>query len=514
MRSESVGSLDNGDVEASKLALNRDEGIAPADERQLRTSGLWSKVNSQLSVEGHGVAPLTEEERTDARFLQCFTLWIGMNGTISAFSTGTLGPLLYGLSFRDTALCIVFFNIFSCAMPAYFAVFGPRLGMRQMAIARYSYGLLGAILPAFLNLVTFIGFCAVNAIAAGQVLAAVNPGSISLNVGIVIIAVISMIISFCGYRILHACERWAWIPVIFSFILLAGFGGRHLGAATAYQPGPATSANILSWASLVIGFSLSWCGCSADFNTYMHRSVSSLKIFFYTFAGLYLPCALIQTLGAAFAAAAMSGEVLTWETAFNEGSVGGLMAEALKPLHGFGKVLLIIFALGMISNNAPTVYAFSLSIQVVFPFLAALPRFLFPVVATAIYLPIAIVGATHFASALSNFLGLIGYWSSIFAAVFLTEHFVFRRNSFGAYHIPSWNSIKSLPPGIAALFSSFCGVAMVVLGMDQVWWRGPIAKLIGGEDEYGGDVAIWLGMAVAALVYLPTRLAERKVFGR
>jgi len=61
-----------------------------------------------------------------------------MNGTIAAFSTGTLGPLLFGLNFRDTALCIVLFNILSCSMPAYFAVFGPRLGMRQMAIARYS----------------------------------------------------------------------------------------------------------------------------------------------------------------------------------------------------------------------------------------------------------------------------------------------------------------------------------------------------------------------------------------
>lgn len=47
------------------------------------------------------------------------------------------------------------------------------------------------------------------AIVAGQVLAAVNPGSISLNVGIIIIAIISMIISFCGYRVLHACERYA-----------------------------------------------------------------------------------------------------------------------------------------------------------------------------------------------------------------------------------------------------------------------------------------------------------------
>lgn len=66
-----------------------------------------------------------------------------------------------------------------------------------MAIARYSYGYFGAILPALLNLISFIGFCAINSIAAGQVLAAINPGSISINVGIVIIAVVSMVISFC-----------------------------------------------------------------------------------------------------------------------------------------------------------------------------------------------------------------------------------------------------------------------------------------------------------------------------
>ena len=87
-----------------------------------------------------------------------------MNGTISAFSTGTLGPLLYGLSLRDTALCILFFNLFSCSLPSYFAVFGPRTGMRQMGIARWSYGKVGVILPAFLNCASFVGFCAVNAI--------------------------------------------------------------------------------------------------------------------------------------------------------------------------------------------------------------------------------------------------------------------------------------------------------------------------------------------------------------
>jgi len=56
---------------------------------------------------------------------------------------------------------------------------------------------------------SFVGFCAVNSIVGGQVLQAVNPGELSTTVGIVIIAVVSMIISFFGYRVLHACERWA-----------------------------------------------------------------------------------------------------------------------------------------------------------------------------------------------------------------------------------------------------------------------------------------------------------------
>lgn len=80
----------------------------------------------------------------------------------------------------------------------------------------------------------------------------------------------------------------------------------------------------------------------------MRSNVSSVKVFTYTFLGLYLPCVLIQTMGAAFAAAAMSGLVPTWETAFYESSVGGLVGVALEPLHGFGKFLLVIFALGII----------------------------------------------------------------------------------------------------------------------------------------------------------------------
>lgn len=166
--------------------------------------------------------------------------------------------------------------------------------MRTMGIARYrcvrisrpfrrqltpligSYGYYSVILPALLNLISFIGFCAVNSIVAGQVLAAVNPGHLSTTAGIVIVAVISMFVSFCGYRVLHLVERWLCtsrhvaslysrsantprispgLPIMISFVLLAGFGGRHLGAATSFASDiPATAANVLSFVSIVVGF--------------------------------------------------------------------------------------------------------------------------------------------------------------------------------------------------------------------------------------------------------------------
>jgi len=468
------------------------------------------------NIEAHGVGPLSEEQRTDTSFVSNFTIWMTMNLTIACFSTGTLGPLYYELSMRDSFLIIAFCNIFSCGVPAYVATFGPRLGMRTMGIARYSFGYYPAVLPALLNLVSFIGFCAVNSIVAGQVLAAVNPGGLSVNAGIVIVAIVSMFISFCGYRVLHMIERWAWLPIIISFILLTAFGARHLDAAPSFASDvPATAASVLSFISIVVGFTISWSGCSSDFNTWMRPTVPSSTVFLYTFFGLYLPCAFIQMLGAAFGAAALSGLVPTWEEAFADGNVGSLAGVALQPLGGFGKFLLVLFSLGMISNNAPTQYAFSLSMQIVFPFLTRLPRFFLPIVGTAIYLPIAIAAAAHFAAALSNFLGLLGYWSAIFVAVLLVEHFLFRKGRFSSYDLAIWDRSSLLPPGLAALFASLCGAAFVVLGMDQVWYRGIFAKAISGPDAHaGGDIGFETGMAVAAVVFVPCRFVEKRVFGR
>lgn len=58
----------------------------------------------------------------------------------NSITFGMLGPLIYGLSLRDSSLVIIFFLLLSTIPPAYLATLGPKTGMRQMIQARYSFG--------------------------------------------------------------------------------------------------------------------------------------------------------------------------------------------------------------------------------------------------------------------------------------------------------------------------------------------------------------------------------------
>lgn len=83
------------------------------------------------------------QERTDLRWwslIPQFTLWAAANTNILSFSAGVLGPNLFGLDFKSSVWVIIVFNLLSAIPVAYFATFGPLLGMRQMVQTRYSFG--------------------------------------------------------------------------------------------------------------------------------------------------------------------------------------------------------------------------------------------------------------------------------------------------------------------------------------------------------------------------------------
>ena len=91
------------------------------------------------------------------------------------------------------------------------------------------------------------------------------------------------------------------------------------------------------------------------------------------------------TLGCLGAAAAISApSVPGWNAGYADGNVGGLLYAMLSPVGGFGKVLVVLLSLSMISSNAPIIYSLCIQFQTLIPPLAAVPRYVFSVVATVV----------------------------------------------------------------------------------------------------------------------------------
>ena len=225
-----------------------------------------------------------------------------------------------------------------------------------------------------------------------------------------------------------------------------------------------------------------------------------------TLTGLWSSYVLVYIIGVGLA----SGIAVTpsWSTAYDISS-GALILEGYSNVGGFGKFCGVVVALGVIANNIPGTYSAALGCQVLGRYGKAVPRYIWVCVVVLAYFVCAIAGRNNLFDIFQNFLALMGYWIVIFVAIVLEEHLIFRRNR--GFDWAAWENKKYLPVGAAALTSFFVGWAGAIIGMYQVWYIGPVAKLVGG---IGADIGIWLGMGFALLTFPPLRYLELRYIGR
>ncbi|KAK0444534.1 uncharacterized protein EV420DRAFT_1574324 [Desarmillaria tabescens] len=327
----------------------------------------WSQRLLSWGVEGRGIIPVAPEDRTDTQYYKIFFLWLAFNVNILSFSAGSLGPIAFGLGVRDSCLVILFFNLLCALPPAYLTTWGPQV--------RY----FGVIIPCIFNIVSLGVFCILDCILGGQTLSSAVDGNLSWTVGIVVIAIISLLVSFCGIKVIGWYERIAWIPVVIVFVVALGVGGKHITAVPAAEP--ATAAAVLSFGSTIAGFVITFSPLSSDFTIYFRPDVSRIRLFLYSYIGFLLPIITLQCLGAAVAASASL--VPAWDEGYAGGNVGGLLEAMLQPVGNFGKFLTVLLSLSLAGNIAPTLYSMCLNIQVFIPVLYVVPRYVFSILATA-----------------------------------------------------------------------------------------------------------------------------------
>lgn len=219
------------------------------------------------------------------------------------------------------------------------------------------------------------------------------------------------------------------------------------------------------------------------------------------YLGMLLPSVPLLVLGAAIGGAVPN--VSSWSAANDRSGIGGIIYEMLRPAHGFGKFIVVMLALSSIGNIAISSYSVALNMQMLIPFFARIHRFVFIIITMAIVIPCAIKAAESWEESLQNFLAIIGYWAGCFSAVAIEELTVFRRMNFSSFDMTIWNVGSKLPSGIPALVASILSFGLVIPGMAEIWYTGPIA-------EKSGDIGFEMAFALTGVFYLPLRWIEIK----
>lgn len=93
-----------------------------------------------------------------------------------------------------------------------------------------------------------------------------SEGDLSTSVGIVLIGIAALLISFCGFNVLHFYEGYAWMPALVAIIIAVGCGGQQLQKQAPFEP--ATAAGVLSFGGVIASYMIPWACIASDLTTY------------------------------------------------------------------------------------------------------------------------------------------------------------------------------------------------------------------------------------------------------
>lgn len=555
----------------------------------------YAKKSSQfidsLGVESKGIHRYLPSERYDGNswgpYVSTLGLWISGCGGLTSMSSYFLGPLIFGLGYKDTLICGIFGTLAGCLVAAYCSTMGPRSGLRQMCSARYLFGPWMVRVVSLITIIGFLGWSVTNSVLGGEILKWLSGGRLSLSVGIVIVSVVSLVVALFGIEYVLKFEGIIGIFVLIVVFLLYIISGNQyvkyedlptLGDTSLTKVG-----NRISFFTLAYSVTATWGGCAADYYVVFPEDVSQVKLFFFTFFGISLPTVFGAVVGMLIGNAAVGNEL--WNETYTNKSLGGLLNLVFDRWGNFGKFLIVVFWLSLITNNIINNYSSALSVQLLDDLAYRyLSRWFIVIIIFVITLVCSLVGKDHFSDILSNFLPMLGYWISIYFTLLIEENVIFRstklinlyrkelfevpeaprtkdievcentlddtlvtekneelntedntvRSSSSSdststaasqidqsippfstvksvpyYNFEAWNDKYVLTHGFAATFGFCCGVAGAVVGMNQVYYIGPISKYVG---EYAADLGTFFAIAFTSVSYPLARWLELRIF--
>jgi nucleobase:cation symporter-1, NCS1 family len=437
-----------------------------------------------LEVRSIDYVPLVERH---GKLWHLGPLWFMSNAQIATLAVGVLGVTTGGNLIWSLIALVLGTSIGTFFMAAHSAQ-GPQLGLPQMIQSRPQFGYVGAILVWLFAYLQYAGFNIFNTLLAADSMDATLHGGTKL--WIVVATVIGVVAALVGYDLIHSMERF----LTYGFLVLFGI----LTVVVILLPYPSGSfdlgnfdlAPFLLQFSVVAGYQISWAIYVSDYSRYLPPDVTVRKTFWWTYGGSGLGALWIMAIGSGLAAWAGS----KFDT------ITSLQSAGDRLFNGFGAVILIFSALGLISVTALNLYGGSLTlISASDSFRRISPTLRVRIVTIAftalISLVLAMLSSQSFLDNFENFLLLVLYFFIPWTAVNLVDYFVVRKGHYaiaeifrpdGIYGRWGWRGIVSYLVGFIAMVPFFS------TGLFSGWVANAAS---------GADFSLFVGLPVAGILY-------------
>ncbi|WDY59362.1 purine-cytosine permease family protein [Pseudomonas sp. PSKL.D1] len=280
-----------------------------------------------------------------------FTIWFSSNFQITALMVGTLGAAS-GLSFGWTLLALLVGNLIGTVFMAAHSAQGPHLGVPQMIQSRAQFGVHGAAIPLLVMVTAAVLFLAASGVLMREALQALVP--MSDGQAIVVVGVLTFIIGFIGYELIHRLGAWMSLlsTLVFAGALLLillhpGDRAAALGTGFSFTAFSLIVAQAASW-------TLGYGPYVADYSRYLPANVNPRATFWATYGGCALGSFAMMALGALVAVELPA-------------ALGHDPATAIAALFGsWAPLALAVIALGVIQYNVLCLYSAYMSAVTIF----------------------------------------------------------------------------------------------------------------------------------------------------
>jgi NCS1 family nucleobase:cation symporter-1 len=371
---------------------------------------------------------------------------------------------------------------------------GQRTGVSQMVLSRAACGRRGAYLPAAIQGLIAVGWCAINTwiildlvVALCAKLGYHGGTGLKIVVALLVMAVQVFIAAF-GFRAIATFERWT-VPITLVVVLVMSViawtrTGVHWDWAGQHLTGSARlSAMSTVMTAIGVGWGVTWFAYASDYSRFVPRDISRKKLFWASVLGQLIPVVWLGVLGATLA-------TVSQQTDPGELVVGAFGALAV-PL-----ILLVLH--GPVATNILNMYSCALCAQTL-DWNIDRRKLTYGVGALATVFTIFLIYQQHFANTLDTWLAGMVTWVAPWAAVMVIHYWVFAKQNIDVgdlFEPPGrsragdvrWPAIIAFAAGLVATWAFSYGVPAIL--------QGPGARALGGVD------LSWLAGAVAAgLVY-------------